>query len=118
MSLSLHPRHVSRYVEIARLLWRHRAALGLRFSEHPAGTEDLESELPADGPASLSADLEAMGPTFVKLGQMLSTRPDLVSEPYAHALARLQDRLRTTARGAGMRSTRWSIPGFPRHCRS
>ena len=32
-----------------------------------------------------------MGPTFVKVGQFLSTRPDLLPVPYLEALARLQD---------------------------
>lgn len=32
-----------------------------------------------------------MGPCFVKLGQLLSTRPDLIPAAYVKALARLQD---------------------------
>jgi predicted unusual protein kinase regulating ubiquinone biosynthesis (AarF/ABC1/UbiB family) len=39
----------------------------------------------------LAADLEKMGATFVKLGQLLSTRPDLIPPAYAEALTRLQD---------------------------
>ncbi|HEY7770870.1 ABC1 kinase family protein, partial [Longimicrobium sp.] len=41
----------------------------------------------------LADDLERMGPTYVKLGQLLSTRPDLVPPAYIDALTRLQDRL-------------------------
>src|SRR6185295_1153736 len=41
----------------------------------------------------LASDLEALGPTFIKLGQLLSTRGDLLPEPYLEALARLQDRI-------------------------
>ena len=41
----------------------------------------------------LSAALEELGPTFIKLGQALSVRPDLVGEDIADDLARLQDRL-------------------------
>jgi predicted unusual protein kinase regulating ubiquinone biosynthesis (AarF/ABC1/UbiB family) len=43
--------------------------------------------------AELADDLERMGPTFIKLGQLLSTRPDILPPPYLHALARLQDRV-------------------------
>ncbi len=41
----------------------------------------------------LAQALEELGPTFIKLGQALSTRPDLVSEPVAADLSDLQDRL-------------------------
>ena len=43
--------------------------------------------------AELADDLEAMGPTFVKVGQFLSTRGDLLPPAYIEALARLQDRV-------------------------
>src|SRR5262245_6228092 len=42
-------------------------------------------------PESFVSDLERLGPTFVKLGQLLSTRADLLPEPYLRALSRLQD---------------------------
>lgn len=37
--------------------------------------------------------LEDLGPTFIKLGQMLSTRPDLISQEYADELGVLRDRV-------------------------
>ncbi|MCO6517457.1 ubiquinone biosynthesis regulatory protein kinase UbiB [Snodgrassella sp.] len=37
--------------------------------------------------------LESLGPIFVKFGQVLSTRPDLIPPDYAHELALLQDRV-------------------------
>ncbi len=42
-------------------------------------------------PEQLATDLEKLGPTFIKLGQLLSTRPDFLPQPYLDALARLQD---------------------------
>src|SRR6266542_5254079 len=42
-------------------------------------------------PARLRAALEELGPTFAKLGQMLSTRPDLIPPEFARELERLQD---------------------------
>lgn len=41
----------------------------------------------------LAAGLERLGATFVKFGQILSTRPDLIGPGYVSALARLQDRV-------------------------
>lgn len=47
-------------------------------------------EATATGEA-LAADLEKLGPTFIKLGQVLSTRYDLLPSEYVDALGRLQD---------------------------
>ncbi|MCW2982555.1 MAG: putative unusual protein kinase, partial [Conexibacter sp.] len=63
------------------------AALGLNGippSRHPAGDAD-------DAPRNLRAALEELGPTFIKLGQMLSTRGDLLPPRYRAELAKLQD---------------------------
>src|SRR5690606_33874589 len=56
----------------------------------------LRRSLPAEPPPHLSAAervrqmFEALGPTFVKLGQVLSTRPDLVPEDWCREFAKLQ----------------------------
>ncbi|MBS1370943.1 MAG: AarF/ABC1/UbiB kinase family protein [Lentisphaeria bacterium] len=42
-------------------------------------------------PEKLRMMFEELGPTFVKLGQILSTRPDLISEPYADELTKLTE---------------------------
>src|SRR5207302_8525825 len=41
----------------------------------------------------LADDLEKLGPTFVKLGQLLSTRVELMPRAYLEALTRLQDKV-------------------------
>jgi len=41
----------------------------------------------------LAADLEALGPTFIKLGQLLSTRPSSLSPAYIQGLSKLQDKV-------------------------
>ena len=51
------------------------------------------SEDDAARPARLRAALEELGPTFCKLGQILSTRPDLIPPEVADELAHLQDRV-------------------------
>lgn len=91
MSLSLHPAHLKRYKDLFRLLVRHGGhdlVAHLDLDERMLRDEPTQAE---GHPEALAADLEALGPTYVKLGQMLSTRPDLLPEPYLEALRRLQD---------------------------
>lgn len=97
MGISLRPEHLKRYRDMAALLMKYgRSDLvrhaGLEDALHDDGAAPPTPET-ADLAAQLPADLERMGPTFVKLGQLASTRPDLVPPAYADALARLQDRV-------------------------
>mgnify|MGYP001483874302 CR=1 FL=1 len=41
----------------------------------------------------LSSSLESMGTTFIKLGQFLATRPDIIGEELSRKLENLQDKL-------------------------
>src|SRR5208282_297946 len=52
-------------------------------------------ERPSSGAAEtrLSAALTRLGPSYVKLGQFLATRPDVVGAALAHDLERLQDQM-------------------------
>src|SRR6185436_12964029 len=52
--------------------------------------EEAGSADPA-GAEAFARDLESLGPTFIKLGQLLSTRADLLPPAFLEALARLQD---------------------------
>ena len=95
MSLSLRPQHLSRYREIAVVLARHgRAGLvrsaGLDSALDAAALDD-PSDSTSERAEELATDLEKLGPTFVKLGQLLSTRADLLPPAYVAALTRLQD---------------------------
>jgi len=81
------------YAALARLLLRHgRSDLlsGAGLDEYAAESE-VEDARTTDRAESFTADLEAMGPTYVKLGQLLSTRFDLLPPAYTEALSRLQD---------------------------
>ncbi|HEU4518686.1 MAG TPA: 2-polyprenylphenol 6-hydroxylase [Microvirga sp.] len=53
----------------------------------------LERRQGGDGTAKLSAALTRLGPSYVKFGQFLATRPDIVGVAAARDLERLQDRM-------------------------
>ncbi len=61
------------------------------LSLHDLKDEEEEKEVYYNKPQELVEDLKNMGPTYVKLGQLLSTRPDLLPDAYLEALASLQD---------------------------
>lgn len=89
--------HLKRYKEIGLLLWKYGRSdlvqqMGIDEAVDP--TELKPASAGAATPDSLADDLEAMGPTYVKLGQVLSGRPDLLPEAYLKALARLQDKVK------------------------
>lgn len=95
MGLSLKPDHLTRYKDIARLLLKH-GRMDLVRQAGAAGADgplDDDSVATAEDADALASELEAMGPTFVKLGQLLSTRADLLPPVYLEALARLQDKV-------------------------
>jgi predicted unusual protein kinase regulating ubiquinone biosynthesis (AarF/ABC1/UbiB family) len=86
--------HRSRYVDLIRLLIRHgRSDLLAGAEADEFLTEDADPVLDGEGPNQLVEDLERMGPTYIKLGQLLSTRVDLLPAPYTQALTRLQDKV-------------------------
>jgi ubiquinone biosynthesis protein len=80
------PSKLSRYAAVATLLLKHRSAFASARDLHAVGREPA-----ADEAKRLARDLETLGPTFVKLGQLLSGRADLLPPAYIDALARLQD---------------------------
>lgn len=86
--------NLARLGEILKFLVRYRTAgvfTGLDLDASVLGEDDV----PAGGgdPDAFVRDLESLGPTFVKIGQALSTRPDMVPAPYLAALERMQDRV-------------------------
>jgi predicted unusual protein kinase regulating ubiquinone biosynthesis (AarF/ABC1/UbiB family) len=86
--------HRTRYVDLLRLALRYgRGDLlaGLDVDEFGVDEPGPVGSVDDEGPEQLAADLEAMGPTYVKLGQLLSTRVDLLPAAYTQALTRLQD---------------------------
>lgn len=100
------PSHsVARYREIAEILVSNGLAAlagqtGLlgqvpeslrRRAGGPDAADGSGAPGPVPGPVRLRQALEQLGPTFMKLGQMLATRDDLLPAAYTEELTRLQD---------------------------
>jgi ubiquinone biosynthesis protein len=93
MALSLNVAHLRRYKQIAALLLKYGRSDLVKAISVDGFTLDEPEASPASArdATELATDLEELGPTFVKLGQLLSTRADLLPAPYLEALSRLQD---------------------------
>ncbi|MBW3555503.1 MAG: AarF/ABC1/UbiB kinase family protein [Actinobacteria bacterium] len=87
--------NLRRYRDIGRLLLKYgRSDVidGTALRDSLELNDDVDSGTPVKA-EELAADFEALGPTFVKLAQLLSTRPDFLAPAYIEALARLQDQV-------------------------
>ena len=93
MGISLKPEYLKRYRDIAWLLMKYGRSDLVKQAGLEGALDDESAMTAVAAPQAieLSKDLEKMGPTFVKLAQLLSTRADLLPPPYLEALARLQD---------------------------
>ena len=95
-----HLRDLPRYRQILGTLARYGyqdvvAALRVEGLVKPLERVALGEEVALlDRPRRVRMICEDLGPTFVKLGQLLSTRPDLLPESYTNELSRLRDDVR------------------------
>jgi predicted unusual protein kinase regulating ubiquinone biosynthesis (AarF/ABC1/UbiB family) len=89
----LRTKHLPRYRKIGQLLWRHgRSDVFRQLVEASELNDERDGgNGNAARPDALARDLEKMGPTFIKFGQLLSSRADLLPDSYLQALARLQN---------------------------
>jgi predicted unusual protein kinase regulating ubiquinone biosynthesis (AarF/ABC1/UbiB family) len=95
MGILIRPEHLKRYRDIAWLLMKYgRADLvkSAGLDDALGEVQSSESGLPAKA-EELAADIEKLGPTYIKLAQLLSTRADLIPQAYLEALERLQDKV-------------------------
>ena len=80
---------LSRY-EFGYLVEKIKLKHNIPFTSHKYDYESLE-ELDETTPERLRLVLQELGPTFIKLGQTLSTRPDLVGKKISNEFTKLQD---------------------------
>jgi len=85
-------RRLQRMQQIAEVLLRHglgymATQIGLPLPQRIRPTEPVPETIPA----RVRATLEDLGPTFIKLGQLLSTRADILPPDWVEELSRLQD---------------------------
>ena len=95
MAISLKPQHLNRYRQIAWLFVKYGRSDLVKDTglEETLDAEQRVTPKEAAKAEELAGDLEKLGPTFVKLGQLLSTRVELMPKAYLEALTRLQDKV-------------------------
>ncbi|MDQ6764849.1 MAG: AarF/ABC1/UbiB kinase family protein [Verrucomicrobiota bacterium] len=95
MGISLKPEHLNRYRQIAWLFIKYGRSDLVKASGLDETLEAEQRATPQEKAkaSELADDLEKLGPTFVKLGQLLSTRVELLPQAYIEALTRLQDKV-------------------------
>lgn len=84
------PDKYDKYIRFFQFILKYRNAN--IFAEDELEAEEIQNLKEWDhSPEELVEDLKKMGPTYVKLGQLLSTRSDLLPDPFLEALTTLQD---------------------------
>ncbi len=88
MAISLKPQHLNRYRQIAWLFIKYGRSDLVKETglEETLAAEERITPKEAAKADELAGDLEKLGPTFVKLGQLLSTRVELLPRAYLEAL--------------------------------
>lgn len=90
---ALSPEKLKRYKDIAALIVKYGNNNLTAESNDFIPEEMLQNKEEKKKAEELANDLEEMGPTFIKLGQLLSTRPDFLPPVYLESLSRLQDKV-------------------------
>jgi predicted unusual protein kinase regulating ubiquinone biosynthesis (AarF/ABC1/UbiB family) len=94
MAISLNPKYLKRYKDIASLFWKYgKLDLFTTDDTKMLSAKDLDKET-EEKIGNLPDDLENLGPAYIKLGQFFSTRSDMLPEEYLIVLERLQDKVK------------------------
>ncbi|WP_034920740.1 ABC1 kinase family protein [Gillisia sp. CAL575] len=93
--MSILPENLQRYQKFMAFMLKYwNSDLFTKTASTALNEDDQDEKLSEaydQSPEELVEDLKNMGPTYIKLGQLLSTRPDLLPDSYLEALASLQD---------------------------
>lgn len=90
--MSLLPEKYDKYIRFFTFVLKYwNSNIFISDGNELSEIEEINEEELDPSPKELAEDLQSMGPTYVKLGQLLSTRPDMLPKPYLEALASLQD---------------------------
>jgi len=121
LSITRPVRHFRRYQHILTIFARH--GFGFALSLVPTDpwllrhlSRALKSETMPEAvslPAHFRQAFTELGPSFVKLGQLLSTRPDLLPPDYVTELSKLQDRVAPFAWEAARRVIQEDLGALP-----
>ena len=87
---------MKRVFGIGRILVRHglgNLTDGFRKPDVPAEGPDTDAAAGIPSPERIRRTFEELGPSFIKLGQLMSTRADILPPRYIEELKKLQDRV-------------------------
>lgn len=92
MKLAITPKNLSIYNDLLGLIWKYGnrhvlKSVGLTKLPGFGGKDDDARP----GPEDLANDLEKLGPTYIKIGQLLSAQLNILPAQYMQAMSRLQD---------------------------
>jgi len=91
MSISLKPSHLATYKDVAMLFIKHGRNAKIE-SEKLSDKFGIDEQIePSDNAEAFVEDLKRLGSTFIKIGQLLSTRTDLLPASWISALKHLLD---------------------------
>ncbi|HEV8361371.1 MAG TPA: AarF/UbiB family protein [Candidatus Thermoplasmatota archaeon] len=89
---------LKRTAEVIGILFEHDALGVMRdmnqASRIPMGPNRSEVLVPEGVPRRVRMMMEDLGPTFIKMGQLLATRPDLIPKPFVEEFRNFYDRTR------------------------
>ena len=92
--------HISRIIKVGYTLSKHDALMDLLklFGEQPKALEKLRKikftfDVNGKPETRLVIALQDLGPSFIKIGQALATRPDIIGPETAFDLLKLQDQV-------------------------